>query len=94
MATQLSESQINRELAQYETDLSWVLENYASLIKKYGNEFIAVLNQTVLSHASTIQELKDELSSKFKADAHRVVIEFIYPEHPNFVLAHADYLQA
>ena len=89
MAPQLTDAQINRELEQYENDLAWVLENYASLIEKYGNEFVAVLNQKVLSHASTIQQLKEELSTKFKEESNRAVIEFVYTEHPNFVLHHA-----
>lgn len=86
MATQLSDSQRNKELEQYETDFSWVLENYTSFIEKYGNEFVAVLNKTILCHAKTIQQLQNDLQSKFGVDAHRAVIEFIYPEHPNFVL--------
>ncbi len=94
MATQLSDAQINKELEQYENDLSWVLENYASLIQKYGNEFVAVLNEGVLTHAKTIQQLKKKLDSEFKQDGHRAVIEFIYPEHPNFVLLHAHNMQA
>ncbi|HKY70686.1 MAG TPA: DUF5678 domain-containing protein [Nitrospira sp.] len=77
---------INQELEQYETDLSWVLDNYATLIEAYPNEFIAVLNKKVLTHGRTIQELKEALHSNFPSDAHRAVIEFIYPEHPNFVL--------
>lgn len=90
MAPQLFlDTQINSELAQYENDLSWVLENYASLIEKYGNEFVAVLKQKVLSHAPTIDKLSEELRTKHKEDSHRVVIEFVYPEHPNFVLGHA-----
>lgn len=89
MATQLSDAQISKELEQYENDLSWVMENYASLIKAHGNEFVAVLNRKVLTHAASIQQLKDELGTKFKEDAHRAVIEFIYTEHPNFVLLHA-----
>ena len=94
MSTLNSTAQINNELAQYENDLSWVLENYNSLIKRYGNEFVAVLNQKVLTHAATIEELCEELRTKHKEESHRAVIEFIYPEHPNFVLGHANYLQA
>jgi len=94
MATQLSDAQINKELEQYENDLSWVLENYTALIEKHGNEFVAVLNRKILTHATTIQQLKNELDTKFKGDAHRAVIEFIYPEHPNFVLLHAHNLPA
>ncbi len=93
MAPQLLDAQINSELAQYENDLSWVLDNYSSLIEKYGNEFVAVLKQKVLSHAPTIEKLDEELRAKHKEDSHRVVIEFIYPEHPNFVLGHACHLQ-
>jgi len=94
MATQLSDAQVNKELEQYEHDLSWVLENYTDLIEKHGNEFVAVLNRKVLTHATTIQQLKHELDTKFPKDAHRALIEFIYPEHPNLVLPHAHYLQA
>lgn len=86
---QLSDAQMNRELEQYEHDLSWVLENYTALIEKYSNQFVAVLNERVLSHAETIQQLMEELNTKFKADSNRAVIEFVYPEHPNFVLCYA-----
>lgn len=87
MAPQLFlDAQINSELAQYENDLSWVLENYAWLIEKYGNEFVAVLKQKVISHAATIDKLSEELRSKHKEDSHRVVIEFVYPEHPKLRL--------
>jgi hypothetical protein len=94
MATQFVDAQINKELEQYENDLSWVLENYASLIEEYGNEFVAVLNRRVLVHAVTIQQLKDELSAKFKEEARLAVIEFIYTEHPNLVLFQANNMQA
>jgi hypothetical protein len=87
VATQLSDTQLSRELEQYEHDLSWILDNYASLIEKHGNEFVAVLNKNVIAHAKTIQQLQEHLHEKFDADAHRAVIEFIYPEHPNFVLS-------
>jgi hypothetical protein len=93
LAPQLSDAQISKELEQYENDLSWVVENYTSLIEKYGNEFVAVLNQEVLVHAKTIQQLMEELSTKFKADCNRAVIEFIYIEHPNFVLHYARNMQ-
>jgi len=92
MPLKLPEAQINKELAQYENDLSWVLENYDSLIKRYGNKFVAVLNQTVLGQAATIEELCKELRTKHNEDFHRIVIEFIYTEHPNFVLGHASYM--
>lgn len=94
MAMQLPDTLITKELEQYDNDLSWVLENYASLIKKYGNEFVAVLNCKVLVHAATIQQLMEELNTKFKGDAHLAVIEFIYTEHPNLVLFHAHNMQA
>lgn len=94
MATELSDAQVNKELEQYENDLSWVLENYSTLINKYANKFVAVFNQKVIAHAETIQELMEELNAKFKAAANKAVIEFVYPEHPNFVLNHARNMQA
>jgi len=89
MSSELSDAQMGRELEQYENDLSWVLENYTSLIEKYSNQFVAVLNKRVISNAETIQQLMDELNTQFKADSNRAVIEFVYPEHPNFVLCYA-----
>jgi hypothetical protein len=89
-----TDTQIEQELEQYENDLSWVLDNYPSLIEKYGNEFIAVLNKQVLTHAETIQQLVEELNTKFKTASNKAVIEFVYPEHPHFVLCHARNMQA
>jgi hypothetical protein len=86
VSQQISDEQMNSELEQYQNDLSWVLDNYTALIEKYGNQFVAVFNKKVLSHAETIQQLTKELDTKFRASAHLAVIEFIYPEHPNFVL--------
>jgi hypothetical protein len=94
MATQILNAQVNKELEQYENDLSWVLENYSTLIEKYANKFVAVFNKRVIAHAETIQELMEELNAKFKAASNKAVIEFVYPEHPNFVLNHVRNMQA
>lgn len=80
------QTQIERELAQYELDLFWILDNYEALQEDYGNQFVAVLNGRVIGHAATIEQLTNELSSKYPDDFHCVVFEFIYEEHPNFVL--------
>lgn len=88
MSPTTPEAQIERELAVYEQDLAWILENYGSLVKQHGDEFLAVLEGKVIGHAARIEDLCNELKSKQGEDFHRVAIEFIYKEHPNFVLGY------
>jgi hypothetical protein len=94
MSPALAETQLQHELEKYENDLSWVLGTYDTLIESYGNEFVAVLNRQVLSHAATIEELVENLQARHADDYRRIVIEFIYKEHPNLVLGHANFVQA
>ncbi len=86
MRVTILEAQIERELAQYEKDLSWVLENYDFLVKKYGNEFVGVLDERIIGHSPQIEELTKNLRATYASNYSRILIEFIYKEHPNFVL--------
>jgi hypothetical protein len=77
---------LSQEMLQYENDLAWVIENYDGLIKEYAEKFIAVLDRKVIEHSSKIEELVKALSSKYQEDLPRILVEFIYKEHPNFVM--------
>ena len=77
---------LSQEMLQYENDLAWVIANYDDLIKKYAEKFIAVLDSKVIEHASKIEELVKLLSSKYQEDLPRILVEFIYKKHPNFVM--------
>lgn len=86
MSAAAPEAQIARELAQYEADLEWIMQNYDPLRAEYPNHFVAVLDGRVVSCASDIKELATKLREQYPMDFHRIVFEFIYKEHPNFVL--------
>ena len=94
MPSKLDMNEVNKEMETYEKDLAWVLDHYDSLIKRFGNEFIAVSNQKVLDHSTSIVELTDKLRPKYGNELNRMVIEFIYANHPNLVLNYASLLQA
>ena len=89
----LATPEIERELSQYERDLHWILENYDRLIQEHGDEYVAVLEGKVIDHDREIEPLVERLRSQYKEEFRRIVIEFIYKEHPQLVLGYAHTLQ-
>lgn len=80
------ENQVAQEMAEYERDLTWVIDNYDELVKDYADEYVAVLNRRVVEYASCIEDLVEKLRCRDTEEMSRILVEFIYREHPNFVL--------
>ena len=77
---------LSQEMLQYETDLAWVIENYDNLAKNYPDKFVAVLDGKVIGNSHRIENLEENLRQRYSKDYPRILVEFIYKEHPNFVL--------
>lgn len=86
MSQKKREKQVAQEMAEYERDLTWVIDNYDELVKDYANEYVAVLNRTVVEYASRIEDLVEKLRCRDTQEMSRILVEFIYEKHPNFVL--------
>lgn len=82
----MTTEQLVEEMTQYEDDLDWVIENYDELIKDYAETHIAVLNGRVIGYAPRIEDLQEMLQHDYADDMNHILVDFIYKEHPNFVL--------
>ena len=80
------ENRLLEEMVQYERDLAWVIDNYDELIREYADAYVAVLNGKVVEHASRVEDLVETLRRKHARQLPKILVEFIYSEHPNFVL--------
>jgi len=82
----VDEAVASQNLLQYSKQLDWVHSNYDDLIKRFGDEHIAVLDHNVVAHSSDIHALMQQLRAEYLNDVPRILVEFIYREHPNFIL--------
>ena len=82
------EARISWEMAQYEKECKWVIKNYDRLREDYPNQYIAVLDSKIVdsSPQEKIGDLGDRLRNNFPQDYSRIFVEFIYKDHPNFIL--------
>lgn len=73
-------------LVEFDRNQSWLLGNYDSLLDNYGNKYVAVLKQEIVRFSDDIQSLVNELKQTYKNQFDDIYIEFLFKEHPNFVL--------
>jgi hypothetical protein len=74
------ESQLYKEISEFESDSKWFYEN-ADLLrkKKFVGKFVAIKNKEVIASGEDFNLVVNEVDSKGKNPAY-VVIEYVYPE--------------
>ena len=78
MTTQ--ESQLSREINEFETDSKWFYENVELLRKRnLVGKFVAVNNKEVIASGEDFNMVIRAIEERGKNPAY-VVIEFVYPE--------------
>jgi hypothetical protein len=58
----------------------WVCENIEKLRQQYNNQWIAVLNQTVVDNGTDLKKLVDRLKTKHSRDYIEIAVEYIATE--------------
>ncbi len=58
------------------SDLSWLSENYAQILKSYDNQFVAVKDKEVIAASKNMDALLRELKRK-KIDPATTLVQFV-----------------
>jgi len=77
---------ISQEMLEHRENLNWIHKKYAQLIEHFGDQFGAIMNKAVIAHSENIKALMAALDQDLEGAIDKIVVEFIYSEHPNFVL--------
>lgn len=75
-----------KEFEQYNDDFTWFLSNYNLLLEKFSDKFVAILHNNVIESDTDILKLRNKLLDKYNDNYSHIYIDFLYSEHPNFVL--------
>ncbi|MHB1830069.1 MAG: DUF5678 domain-containing protein [Candidatus Micrarchaeaceae archaeon] len=68
---------ITQSLYTFGAAEKWIAEQHKSLVAKYNNQWIAVLNKSVVDHGKDIKKMKARLQEKYKEKYEQVVIDFV-----------------
>lgn len=79
------EEEIKRTLEMFEESQNWFNDHYAELEKEYGDMLVAIKDKEVLSVATTVEDLLEDLKMKNEAIG-SVYIGSIPPKGTAFIL--------
>lgn len=60
---------------QFWDDDEWIENNYSELMKKYGGEWVAVVNATVVAHGKNLALVEEE--ARLKTNAKHIAVAFV-----------------
>ena len=73
-------------LSDFEANAKWLRKNYDKLKKKFNNEWVAVLDETVLDHDTDLERLVKRLKSKHNKVYNQIAVEFVTTEELDLIL--------
>ncbi len=68
---------ITQQLSRFGAANKWIDKQHKSLVAKYNNQWIAVLNKSVIAHNKGIKKMKVQLKEKYGDKYERIVIDYI-----------------
>jgi len=76
----LQNSQLPKEISEFEEDSKWFYENADLLRKnKLVGKFVAIKNKEVIASDTELNKVVEEVESKGKNPSY-IVIEYVYPD--------------
>ena len=64
----------------------WLRENYEPLKKDFNNEWVAVLNKTVVDHDSDLTKLVKRLKTRYSKAYNKIAVEYVTTEELDLIL--------
>jgi len=75
-----------QELEGFERDMGWLHKHYDTLKGKYPNEYVAVLDETIVDHHRDLRRLMGRIEAKYPEEHDRIAIKFVSPEKIELIL--------
>lgn len=73
-------------LSNLEQNTKWLSENYDALQKEFDNEWVAVLNRTVIDHDHELKKLVKRLRTKHSSVYNQIAVEYVTTEKVDLIL--------
>ena len=73
-------------LLNYEDNAKWLSKNYAKLKDKFNDEWVAVLDKTVIDHDSDLVKLVKRLKQQHSKDYNKIAVEYVTDKELNLIL--------
>jgi len=73
-------------LSRYEENVKWVSKHYGELKKKYMDEWIAVLNETVVDHDPDLGRLVKRLRRNYARNYNEIAVEYVTTKEIELIL--------
>jgi len=73
-------------LSSYEENAKWLGKHYEELKKKFSNEWVAVLDKTILDHDHDLNKLVKRLCKKHPEAYSQIAVEYITTKEIELIL--------
>ena len=73
-------------LLNYEDNTKWLSNNYERLKKKFNDEWVAVLDKTVIDHGPDLAKLVKRLKQQHSNVYNQIAVEYITTKELNLIL--------
>ncbi len=68
---------ITQSLYKFGAAKRWIAEQHKSMVAKYNNQWIAVLDKSVIDHDKDIKKMKIKLREKYGDKYEEIVLDYI-----------------
>ncbi len=80
----------NNVLSDFQRNNRWISENYNNLKKQYNNQWIAVLNNTVVDHDPDLKKLVKRLKTQHSEVYSQIAVEYVSSEESDLILGQKE----
>ncbi len=64
-------------LSEYEDNVRWISKHYGELKKRFKDEWIAVLNRSVIDHDRELVRLVERLRRKYSEVYNEIAVDYV-----------------
>lgn len=73
-------------LTKLEQNDQWLNDNYDKLKADYNNQWVAILNNSVIAHEADLKQLVKKLKKQHANDYNQIAVEYVTSEELDLIL--------
>ena len=73
-------------LSSYEESAKWLSGNYEKLKRQFNNEWVAVLDTTMIDHDTSLADLVKRLRKKYSKTYSQIAVEYVTTKEIDLIL--------
>ena len=73
-------------LTDFEANNRWITENYEGLKKQYNNQWVALLNNSVVDNDSDLRKLIKRLKAQHSNVYNKIAVDYVTSEEIDLIL--------